>query len=156
MSAERVLVDTNVFVYATDTDSPHCPAASAFLEAVASGRFLGCVTPQVLLEFVSVVTNPKRVVAVRTAEEAWAAADAFAASLTMIVPPEDLYARASALARSLKLAKQDVFDLAIAITALHGDVSVVCTFDTSVFSRVPGMVARTPTLEPAAPAGGTG
>ena len=154
MSVERVLVDTNVFVYATDTQSPHCPAASAFIDAVASGSFIGCVTPQVLLEFVSVVTNPKRVITVRTPEEAWAAADGFAASLSVVVPPEDLYARASKLAQSLKVARQDVFDLAIAITALYGDVSIVYTFDTSVFSRVPGMTVRTPTAEPATPTGG--
>src|SRR5688572_25687456 len=57
MPAEHVLVDTNVFVYGADLASPHFPAASAFLDAVAAGSFHGCVTPQVLLEFVSVVTN---------------------------------------------------------------------------------------------------
>jgi predicted nucleic acid-binding protein len=144
MPAERVLVDTNVFVYATDSASPHSPAASTFLDAVAAGRFHGCVTLQVLLEFVSVVTNPKRVATVRTPEEAWAVADKIAASFTVLAPPDDLYARTSALAQSLKLARGHVFDLAIALTALNANVTTVWTFDVSVFTRVPGMTAHTP------------
>jgi predicted nucleic acid-binding protein len=144
MSAERVLVDTNVFVYATDSASPHCPAASGFLDFIATGNFHGCVTPQVLLEFVSVVTNPKRVATVRTAEEAWDVADKIAASFTVLPPPDDLYARTSALGHSLNLARGHVFDLAIAVTALHSNVTTVWTFDVSVFTRVPGMTAHTP------------
>jgi predicted nucleic acid-binding protein len=151
MPAERVLVDTNVFVYATDSTSPHGPAALAFLETIASGKVEGCVTPEVLLEFVSVVTNPQRVANVRTPVEAWDVADQIAASFTVLAPPEDLYSRASTLGRELELARGHVFDLALALTALHAGVTTVWTFDVSVFTRVPGMAAHTPGASPGAP-----
>jgi predicted nucleic acid-binding protein len=144
MPAERVLVDTNVFVYAADSTSPHCPAASDFLDAIAAGRFHGCVTPQVLFEFVSVVTNPKRVTVARTADEAWNVADRIAESFTVLPTPIDVYARASALGRSLDVARAHVVDLAIALTALYSNVTTVWTFDVSVFTRVPGLTAHTP------------
>jgi len=146
MSAERVLIDTNVLVYATDTASPHCPASSALLGAVAAGSFLACVAPQVLLEFVSVVTSPKRVASARTAEEAWLVADSFAQSFDVLAPPADLYQRASVLGRSLGLRTQDVFDLAIAVTALGSSVGIIYSYDPAVFSRVPGITVRVPTL----------
>jgi hypothetical protein len=37
-----------------------------------------------------------------------------------------------------------VFDLALAVTVLDAGVSIVYAFDTSVFSRVPGLTARVP------------
>lgn len=145
MSAERVLIDTNVLVYATDSASPHCPAASAILAAAASGSFLGCVAPQILLEFVSVVTNPRRVVSVLAPADAWSAADSFTRAFTMLTPPADLFARVSALGRTLGTRAQDVFDLAIAVTALESDVRAIYSYDSTVFSRVPGMTVREPT-----------
>jgi predicted nucleic acid-binding protein len=146
MPAERVLIDTNVLVYATDTASPHCPASSALLGAVASGSFLACVAPQVLLEFVSVVSSPKRVASARAADEAWGVADSFAQSFEVLTPPADLYQRASVLGRRLGLKMQDVFDLAIAITALESGVGIIYSYDSAVFSRVPGITVRVPTV----------
>jgi predicted nucleic acid-binding protein len=105
---------------------------------------VGCITAQVLLEFVSVVTNPKRLASARTATDAWTVADSFAGALTMISATPNLYARASAMGRSLNLARQDVFDLAIAITALEASVTTIYSFDMSVFSKVPGITVRVP------------
>jgi predicted nucleic acid-binding protein len=137
MPGERVLIDTNVLVYATDTACPHCPASSALLGAVASGSLLACV---------SVVSSPKRIASARPAEEAWGVADSFAQSFEVLMPPADLYQRASVLGRRLGLKMQDVFDLAIAITALESGVGVTCSYDSGVFSRVPGITVRVPTM----------
>lgn len=62
------------------------------------------------------------------------------------MPPADLYQRASVLGRRLGLKMQDVFDLAIAITALESGVGVTCSYDSGVFSRVPGITVRVPTM----------
>ena len=144
MSAERVLIDTNILVYATDSASPRCPAASALLAASTSGSFLGCVAPQILLEFVSVVTNARRVASVRTPADAWSAADSFAQAFTMLIPPANLFARVSSLGTMLGTRAQDVFDLAIAVTALESDVRTIYSYDSTVFSRVPGVTVREP------------
>lgn len=142
MLADRVLIDTNVFVYATDESSPYHSSALAFIDAVGG---TGCVTPQVLFELVSVVTNPKRVARVRSTEEAWAVADLIASSLTVLVPPPDVFEQASRMGRAIGVHAHDVFDLAIGITALASGVRRVATFDSKVFSRVPGLSVERPT-----------
>ena len=144
MSADWVLVDTNVFVYATDEASPFCPAASAFLDVAGQGSFVACVAPQILLEFVSVVTNPKRVAVARSAEEAWTTAEAIADAFMVLQPPVDLFERALTLGRTLGMRKQDVFDLTLGLTALASDVTRVCTYDSSLFSKLPGLTAERP------------
>ena len=59
MSAEdRALIDTNVLLYAGDQDSKYYPAANALCAAAAAGDVSACIAPQVLLEYVSIVTNP--------------------------------------------------------------------------------------------------
>jgi hypothetical protein len=80
-------------------------------------------------------------------------ADKIATSFSVLAPPDDLYTRASTLGRSLNLARGHVFDLAIGLTALHSNVTTVWTFDVSVFTRVPGMMAHTPGAPSEASAG---
>jgi predicted nucleic acid-binding protein len=38
----------------------------------------------------------------------------------------------------------DVFDLAIAATALRAGISIICTFDARIFSRIAGLQVREP------------
>ena len=61
MPVEPGLVDTNVLVYALDADAPHHAVARALLEAAREGSSSLYVTPQILCEFYSIVTNARRV-----------------------------------------------------------------------------------------------
>ena len=56
-----IAVDTNILVYAVMQDDPHHMSSRRFVETVAKGLVSACVFPQNLLEFYSVVTNPRRV-----------------------------------------------------------------------------------------------
>jgi predicted nucleic acid-binding protein len=63
MSLEPGFVDANILVYALDADSPQHLACRTLLEA-AQGKVPTTtlyVTLQILCEFYSVVTNPRRV-----------------------------------------------------------------------------------------------
>ncbi len=73
MSVEPGIVDTNVLVYALDADAPQHEAARALLEAVREASTTLFVTSQILCEFYSVVTNPRRVSKPRSAADAVAA-----------------------------------------------------------------------------------
>jgi hypothetical protein len=71
MSVEPGIVDTNILVYALDADAPQHAAARALLEAArADAPATLFVTSQILCEFYSIVTNPRRVPKPRTAAEA--------------------------------------------------------------------------------------
>ena len=140
MSADTpVLLDTNVLAYALDTDAPQHEAAKTVCDAAAAGEFPAVITTQIVLEYVSVVTSPKRVAAPATLAEAWEDIRGFLDAFTLVsLRPEDV-PRVAELSEELELSGPKVFDLGIAVSALSAGVGTVCTYDSSVFARVPGL-----------------
>ena len=61
MPVEPGLVDTNVLVYALDAATAQHASSRALLEAGRAGSVTLYVTSQIICEFYSVVTNPRRV-----------------------------------------------------------------------------------------------
>ena len=70
MSAERGLVDTNIPVYAFDPGFEHHERCQRLLDEARAVRSDSCLAPQVLIEFHSVVTNPRRVHVARSSRDA--------------------------------------------------------------------------------------
>jgi predicted nucleic acid-binding protein len=62
ISNQTCFVDTNVMVYAADTNSPFYIACRQLIKHGIKGEVSICVSPQVLFEFLAVITSPKRVV----------------------------------------------------------------------------------------------
>ena len=88
MPVEPGIVDTNVLVYALNPDAPQHAAARALLEAARVDAPAPLfVTSQILCEFYSIVTNPRRVPKPRTAPEAMAAISSLLAFLHMLPVP---------------------------------------------------------------------
>ena len=58
ISPELAMLNTNVFVYAYHTDTPHYSAAFPLLDRAQDPGALLCVSPQVLAEFYAVMTRP--------------------------------------------------------------------------------------------------
>jgi predicted nucleic acid-binding protein len=82
MSVEPGIGDTNVLVYALDADAPQHAAARALLDAARDDASVTLfVTSQILCEFYSIVTNPRRVPNPRTASEGVAAMSSLLAFL---------------------------------------------------------------------------
>ena len=135
----RVVFDTNVLVYALDTDAAQCEAAKAACDAAASGQFPAFITTQVVLEYVSIVTSPKRVAVPSTLAEAWDDIRRFLEAFTLITLRAEDMPQVASLSQELELSGPKVFDLAIAVTALGAGIDTVCTYDSSVFARVPGL-----------------
>ena len=73
MPVEPGLVDTNVLVYALDADAAQHASSRALLEAGRAGSVTLYVTSQIICEFYSVVTNPRRVAKPRSYADALAA-----------------------------------------------------------------------------------
>jgi predicted nucleic acid-binding protein len=88
MSVEPGIVDTNILIYALDADAPQHAAARGLLEAARADTAATLfVTSQILCEFYSVVTNPRRVPKPRTAAEAMAAISDLLAFLQVLLIP---------------------------------------------------------------------
>lgn len=73
MSVEPGIVDANVLVYALDADAPQHHACRRLLDEGRSGATTLYVTSQILCEFYSIVTNPRRVAKPRDAADTIAA-----------------------------------------------------------------------------------
>jgi predicted nucleic acid-binding protein len=67
---EPVLVDTDVLVYAVFPAMPDHAASRALLDTAKTAGANLCVTPQNLIEFFAVVTDPRRVTQPKTPDEA--------------------------------------------------------------------------------------
>lgn len=60
-TSEEALVDTNVLIYAADEASEFHEAAKELRDRGAQGDVQLVVSPQILMEFFAVITNPRRV-----------------------------------------------------------------------------------------------
>src|SRR3990167_9329684 len=56
-----ILIDSNILVFAHNIASPQQEKAKEVLFAAVEGKFKAVLTAQNLLEFYSIITNPKRV-----------------------------------------------------------------------------------------------
>ena len=135
MSVEPGIVDTNVLVYALDADAPQHAAARALLEAArADAPAMLFVTSQILCEFYSIVTNPRRVTKPRTGAEAVAAISSLLAVLHVLPVPAHTVDGLLDLLRRHPVTGGDVFDLQIVATMQANGVGRIYTFNTDDFA----------------------
>ena len=87
MPFEPGLVDANVLVYALDADATNHAVSRVLLEAARAGAASLYVTPQILCEFYSIVTNARRVPNPRTPAAALTAMSGLAAFLHVLPVP---------------------------------------------------------------------
>ncbi len=87
MSVEPGVVDTNVLVYALDADAPQHAAARTLLETARDMSATLFVTSQILCEFYSTVTKPRRVPKPRDAADALTAISDLLAFLHVLPVP---------------------------------------------------------------------
>jgi predicted nucleic acid-binding protein len=112
MSIKPGIVDTNVLVYALDADAPQHEAVEAAREA-STTLF---VNSQILCEFYSVVTNPRRVSKPRSAADAVAAISGLLGFLHVLPVPARAVDVWLDLLRRHPVTGGDVFDLQIVAT----------------------------------------
>lgn len=145
-TSSLTLIDTNVLVYAVFPAAAHHAPSRALLDlAKVAGAGL-CVAPQNLVEFFSVVINPKRVTHPKTGDEALQAVDDLIAlpGLTVLPVPVDVLSRWTGLLRHSAPSQKRAFDAFLAATMLGNGVTTICTYNTADFAHFPGVQPRTP------------
>jgi predicted nucleic acid-binding protein len=145
MSVEPGIVDTNVLVYALDADAPQHASARALLDAARDDASTSLfVTSQILCEFYSIVTNPRRVPKARTASEAIAAIASLLAFLYVLPVPAPAVDGLLDLLRRHPVTGSDVFDLQIVATMQANSVQRIYTFNASDFALFSELSVVTP------------
>jgi predicted nucleic acid-binding protein len=146
-SDARALLDTNVLVYAADAGSPFHEPARHLRDRGFRGEIPLVVSPQVLLEFFAVVTNPRRVHTPRSPQEATAEMAKYmrARHIQMIYPRTDILRRVLALhAQHPEVARQDIFDLSLVATMLANQVTRIYTYNQQHFTPFQELTVLTP------------
>jgi toxin-antitoxin system PIN domain toxin len=147
ISPELAMLNTNVLIYAYYEDAPQYPAAFPLLDRAQEAGASLCLSPQVLTEFYGVNTNPRRVSAPFTIDEALAEIGKLRAlpGLTLLRVPLDVVDRWVALLREHPVAGRQVFDAQLVATMLGNSVIRLYTFNRTDFEHFPGIEVLNPT-----------
>jgi toxin-antitoxin system PIN domain toxin len=144
MSIEPGIVDANVLVYAMDASASQHAASRALLEAARDKSTTLYVTLQILCEFYSIVTNPRRVPKPRTSADALAAVSSLLACLYVMPAPAHTVDGWLDLLRRRPVIGGDVFDLQLVATMLANGVQRIYTFNTDDFEVFTELTVSTP------------
>jgi predicted nucleic acid-binding protein len=146
MSVEPGIPDANIFAYAFNADAPQHTASRALLESARDPLSVLYVTSQILCEFYSVITNPRRVVTASSSAEALSIISALLALRGLLVLPIP----ANAVAGWMDLLKRrpvtgsKVFDLQIVATMLANGVNRIYTYNSDDFEVFPELAVVEP------------
>jgi predicted nucleic acid-binding protein len=105
----------------------------------AEGKLSSCVAQQNLLEFIAIVTSPKRVAFPVALAEALRACEAYLSFCSLLAPKPSTYLTFETLAKKSRGARKRIFDVYLAATALDNELSHVCTWNTKHLRPLPGL-----------------
>jgi toxin-antitoxin system PIN domain toxin len=146
MSVEPGIIDANVLVYATNADVPNHPASRALLDAARDPSVTLYVTSQILCEFYSVITNPRRVADPSSSAEALQIVSALLAlpGIRILPNPARTVTILMELLRRRPVTGGEVFDLQIVATMKANNVQRIYTFNAGDFQVFPELTVVVP------------
>jgi toxin-antitoxin system PIN domain toxin len=138
------LLDTNVLVYAINADAPKHETSHSLVETAVAGGVAAVLVPQVLLEFLAVVTSARRVSRPLDTRRAWEHVAALRSRLPVLdVKPAALTVFGE-LITSRRPAGRAIFDLFLAAQMRTYNVGVICTYNVADFATFPHLEVITP------------
>lgn len=138
------LVDTNVLIYSYDKEHDLHVHSYQFMERAFAGNVTGAIAQQNVLEFLAVVTNPKRVEYPLSLEEALQKVTLYAASFPVICPSAKTLFTFAGLVSKYPAMSDRVFDLYLAATALDNGIARICTWNVKHFRKIVEVAVGTP------------
>lgn len=140
-----ILIDTNVLVYAINTDALQHSSSIALIEAVRAKQIKGVLVPQVLLEFFAIVTDHRRVEKPLEPKVAWEQAEAFRSILPVFdAGLKGLDFLKDEIQNNKKILGSDIFDAYLVAQMRAINISVLCTYNTKDFTGYEGIIAQKP------------
>ena len=146
MLVEPGILDANILAYAVNADAPQHAASRALLEAARDPSIALYVTSQILCEFYSLITNPRRVAVASSPTSALRMISAILAfpGLHVLPTPARAVVGCMELLQRHPVTGGDVFDLQIVATMQANDVQRIYTFNTDDFEVFPELTVVTP------------
>jgi predicted nucleic acid-binding protein len=146
MFVEPGILDANVLAYASNADDPHHTASRTLIEAARDPSITLYVTPQILCEFYSVITNPRRVAAPSSPAGALQVLSALLALPDVSILPTTPRAVTALLdlLRRRAVTGPEIFDLQIVATMKANDIPTIYTFNAGDFEVFPELTVIVP------------
>jgi len=146
MSVEPGVLDANVLTYAVNADAAQYAASRALLETASDPAVTLYVTSQILCEFYSLITNPRRVVVVSSPAGALNIISAMLAlpGLHVLPTPARAVAGWMQLLHRHPVTGGNVFDLQIVATMQANGINRIYTFNRGDFEVFSELVVLTP------------
>jgi predicted nucleic acid-binding protein len=146
MSLEPGIVDANVLAYAINADAPQHEGSRALLDAARDPSITLYVTSQILCEFYSVITNPRRFAAASSSIEALRIISAMLAlpGLHVLPTPARAVVGWMELLRRHPVIGAEVFNLQIVATMQANNIERIYTFNIDDFELLPELSVLTP------------
>jgi predicted nucleic acid-binding protein len=137
ITSETGLVDANVLVYAINENAEHHTVALKFVESGLNGEIPISFTPQVFSEFFATVTNPKRITAVLSREDAVSEIENYflKGEGDIVFIHQGTLDKMIELIKKYQVSAQDIFDLQIVATMLSNNITRIYTYNEKDFSR---------------------
>jgi predicted nucleic acid-binding protein len=138
------LIDTNILIYSYDETQELHSSSYAFLEHAFSGHISASIAQQNLLEFLAVVTNPKRVEYPLSPDEALEKIAVYVANFPLVSPSARTFLTFVDLFSRYPSIRERIFDLYLAATALDNGISQISTWNVKHFKTVSELTVKTP------------
>lgn len=141
-----ILLDTNILVFAHNKKSPYYSHANQLVKDAFQLKFQACIAQQNLLEFFSVITDPRRVEKPLLPQIALQWTDAYLRStkITKIYPSSETLSNTIALVKEQNLSKSKIFDCYLAATMQENGITTIYTNNTSHFQKYSEIKAVNP------------
>ena len=138
---QLTMIDTNVFIYAINRASPHYRAAVHLRDQAQLEEAGFCIALQILAEFYSTGTNPRRFNPPLTVDQAVQEVDNIKALAGLILLPvpldaADLWLQ---LIRQYRIRRSDIYDTQLVATMLENQVRRMYTFHVNDFTVYPAI-----------------
>ena len=132
-----ILLDANILVFAHAKDSPFYATARHIRDQAVQGIIQACVSPQVLCEFFSVITDDRISKAPLAPVEAKKELQAYwqASQFQKIVPRETTVTRLINLLDRHPVKRGNIFDTFLVATMLDNDVRIIYTQNVKDFEN---------------------
>lgn len=139
-----ILLDTNVLVYAVDASAGAHQSCRRAVEAAMSGVVEAILFPQVLTEFLAVVTSPRRVTAPCSLEEGIAQVADWRQAIPVRYPTSRCLDELAVLVKEQRRTGQDIHDLFLAAQMRAHSVDDICTVNAADFKGIRGIGVLSP------------
>jgi len=142
MTKQKLLIDTNILVYAFDSSSPYHQTGASILRLCFKQKISGHITHQNITEFSKVFIEKYKISPLKLKPEIRKITHRL--NLELILPTPQTLPHFIKLLKFSKVKGTHIFDLYLAATMLSNRINKIITFNTKDFAPIPELQTHHP------------